>query len=120
MRSGALINPIIANTGAGLGIGLLLVSNTGTVVIVTKIFDFNLFAGNINLSTNERSKLYLKVIEALSLNQRVNIIIKTSHKVRNILENNYSTFAWGKLIAKVPNTAENKRYIIKNYKCISL
>ena len=85
MRSGALINPIIANTEAKVGIDLASVNNTGTAVIVTETFDFNPFAGNINPSTNKGSKLYLKAIEALPLNQRVNIMIKTSHKVRNII-----------------------------------
>ena len=85
-----------------------------TAVIVTEIFDFNLFAGNINLFTNEESKLYLKVVEALPLNQRINITIK------NMLENDRSTFTWEKLIAKVPSTMRDERDTIKNYKYISL
>ena len=37
-----------------------------------------------------------------------------------MLENDYSTFAWRKLIAKVSDAVGNARDIIKNYKCISL
>ena len=120
MRSGALTNTVMANIGAGSGTGLASVNNTRTAITVTKIFDFNPFAGDINPSTNEGSKLYLKATEVLPLNQKVNVIIETGYEVRNILENNYSTVAWGKLIAKVPDAAGNERDIIKNYKCISL
>ena len=92
LRSGALTNPIIVNTGAGTGIGLASANKMGTAITMTKIHDFNLFVGNINPSTNKRSKLYLKAIEVLPSNQRVNMIIKNGHKIQNMLENNHSNF----------------------------
>ena len=121
LRSGAITNPNMVSIAAGTGTSLALGNNnTGTAVVVTEIFDTNPFIGNINPSTNEGSKLYLKATEVLLLNQRVNVLIETGHEVQNILENDRSTFAWRKLIAKVPDDAGNERDIIKNYKCLSL
>ena len=111
----------MATTAASTGTSLAPVNNNlGTDTTVTESFETNPFAGNINPSTIEGSKLYLKATEVPPLNQRVNVSIETGHEVRNVLENDRSTFAWGKLIAKVPDAMRNERDIIKNYKCLSL
>ena len=114
LRSRVLTNSIMATTAARTGIGLALENNNaGTVVIVMESFDTNPFIGNINSSTNKGSKLYLKSTEVPLLNQRVNVSIETGNEVQNMLKNDCLTFAWGKLIAKVPDIVGNERDIIK-------
>ena len=74
---------------------------------LTESFVINPYAGNINLSSNEKSKLYLKVIEKIPAKDKLHISILTGLKVREMLMKYQSKYDWRLVLRNVRDSTSD-------------
>ena len=92
---------------------------TSTVPRLTEIFNLNPHAGDINPSSTEGGKLYMKATEELPENQKIRVSLANGLKVRDALNKNRSKFAWGPLLSKVPDSNDDPKDVLKNYRALT-
>ena len=75
----------------------------------------NPFAVDINPTTSEGSKLYLKATEQWSTKDCLSLTIENGPKIREALDGLQSRFPWGRLISRITNEHCIMKDVIKNY-----
>ena len=87
-----------------------------TVATTVEVFEMNPFAVDINPTTSEGSKLYLKATEQWSTKDRLSLTIENGPKIREVLDGLRSRFAWGRLISRITDEHGIMKDAIKNYR----
>ena len=100
---------VAAATGAG-----------ARTVATTETFALHAHARNVNPSTQEGLKLFLKATEEFSKEDKLDLSIKNTHVMKNHLETCSHKFSWGALLNKVPNGDGTPCNIIRNYKDVTI
>ena len=94
----------------------MLNAGSGAAAAPIETFSLNTYACNINPGTDNGSKLYLKAIESVSSEKKIEVSIGNGHNVKSTLESYSSKCAWGLLLRRIADNDGVFRNVIKNYK----
>ena len=61
----------------------------------------------------------MKATEELPDNHKIRVSLANGLKVRDVLNKNRSKFAWGPLLGKVPDSNDDPKDVLKNYRALT-